>query len=215
MVSFRRSKEFQFCHLAENEIIELEDIEMIRKSFIAKVTGSVFLTLFLVGAPIKLVSVAEIEESRKELFEAQAYYTAVAGIQEAIARIAIGEIQDPHNPPNPNWQVEIYPSPHPESRGDTLCLSSVQNREDFLPYCSHEYPLIIHYLLDGEDLDGDGERKEMVYYNPSNPKLRSTEAIPNHVPIFIITATGVEGTVKKTLEMEIVLENGRGSPLKE
>jgi hypothetical protein len=186
---------------------------MIRRNFITKITGSVFLTLVLVGAPIKLVSVAELEETRKELHETQAYYTAAAGLQEAMARLAMGDIRDSHNPPNPEWQVEIYPEARHENRGDTLCVASIQDPNKFLTYCSSDDPLTIHYLLDREDIDGDGETNEIVYYDPVNPEARSLTPRSQSLPIFVVTSTGVEGRVRKTLEMEVVLDKGSGNLL--
>ena len=177
---------------------------MVRKSLLRKVIGSVFLTVILVGAPFKLVSVAELEESRDEIKEAQSFYTAMAGIHEAMARLATGEIQDPHNPPNPDWQVEIYPAPSPESRGDTLCIRTVQRKENFLPYCSSNDPLIIHYLL-----DGDGVSKKIVYYDPSQPEARSLNPDAGSLPIYVITSTGIEGSRKKTIQTEVVIQKNQ------
>jgi hypothetical protein len=190
-----------------------EAIEMIRRNFITKITGSVFLTLVLVAAPIKLVSVAELEETRKELHEAQAYYTAAAGLQEAMTRLAMGELSDPHNPPNPEWQVEIYPKARHENRGDTLCVASIQDPNKFLSYCSSDYPLTIHYLLDRDDIDSDGETNEIVYYDPGNPETRSLTPRSQSLPIFVVTSTGIEGSVRKTLEMEVILDKGSGNLL--
>lgn len=150
---------------------------------------------------------------------AEALHVAEAGLAEAMHRlgeqpgtmVSLGgtdydiSIQDPSNPPNPDWEARIFatdPGAAPSSGdADVFHTGTIQPAGDYLAYghaTDPEFAVSIRHKM--RDFNGDGVA-EVALYDPSRvPPENGTTGFP----IQRITVPGFEGRARRTVQADVM-----------
>jgi hypothetical protein len=169
---------------------------------------AVLSALLIMGATVMLVSLTNARIVSSRLTHTRALFVAEAGIQEIIARLADTTSNGiaPPDTVDSLWETRIYlgqPPTSPDS-GHIFCVSSVQDLSNALDYCA-DTPLTVKYLLDYNDINGDGETEQIVYYNRiTQNKSPDYAGIKGCFPVLVAKSMGIERSAKRKFEVELL-----------
>ncbi|MFQ5906137.1 MAG: hypothetical protein ACE5JA_06145 [bacterium] len=130
--------------------------------------------LLVLAAPTVMLTASDWKARGVELSRIEAEYVALAGVSEAVTRLANGEIHDPDGG-NPDWRAEIYVGVRKESSPPTFRYMSHQSE---LCYGTSRNPVTVRYLLD---------RGRIVYFDP---RERVKTTTPGYYPVYVVEAVG-------------------------
>ncbi len=176
------------------------------------------LGLAAMGASTVMISSTDYVVAGNDRARQAALDVAEAGISEAVLRLGLrpgtmvnvgggafdASIQDPSDPPDPNWSTRIYltdPGAVPPSAGSNFSTASVQGAAADLQYSHASDPnqaLIIQHKL--RDFDGDGT-DEVVLYDasripPENPFTGD--------PVERVIVGGVSGSARRQVLVDAI-----------
>ena len=185
--------------------------------------GLMFLAIIaILGTTAVIITTTDLKIGTNYKLSEQAFYAAEAGVQEAIFRISLvndsaktiaqwgsqvsvngvtnAYIGDPSGD-DPNWQVKIY------FVEDATTLTS-PDTATLLPkanWPNMDYEVTIRHEKEsdiGNDLNGDGDTNDLVFYNPSAGK----NATGAGKPITWIESIGKSGTSQHKIHVEATKE---------
>ena len=189
--------------------------------------GLMFLAIIaILGTTAVIITTTDLKIGTNYKLSEQAFYTAEAGVQEAILRISLANdstetiaqwgsqvsvngvtnayIGDPSGY-DPNWQVKIY------FVEDAATLTS-PDTATLLPkanWPNMNYEVTIRHEKEsdiGDDLNGDGDTDDLVFYNPSVGKNATNFPPGDGKPITWIESIGKSGTSQHTICVEATKE---------
>ncbi len=182
------------------------------------ITIILLLSLAAMALTATLVGSTDLKVAGNQRMNSAALDVAEAGVAEALNRMSLtpgttvpvggnavdASIADPTFPPNPNWKAHIYLTPigaAPAAPAGEFSTGTVQTAGNYLQYSDpadvNEAILIEHKT---RDFNGDGV-PEVVLYDPS---LVPPENPNSGSPVEVVTATGHQGTAKRTVQVEAI-----------
>lgn len=182
------------------------------------ITIILLLSLAAMALTATLVGSTDLLVAGNQRMNSAALDVAEAGVAEALNRMSLtpgttvpvggnqvdASIADPTFPPNPNWKAHIFLTPigaSPAVPAGEFSTGTVQTAGNYLEYSDptdlNEAIVIQHKT---RDFNGDGI-PEVVYYDPS---LVPPENPTSGSPVELVTATGHQGTAKRTVRVEAI-----------
>jgi len=179
----------------------------------------IIVALFVLGTSLAFLTRTDVSISKHQTQYVEAFYVAEAGIEEALARMALrfptdisangstfnAAIRDTVLPANPDWTGRIFlcrPGQAPAAGEDEFHTVTVQNASDWLLYSSADDPdLAINIRHKWIDRNGDGTRdlNELVRYDAS--RMPPQNFVSGDL-IEVVTVTGRKGTAERALLVE-------------
>ena len=194
--------------------------KMDRRGNILVITMLILFAVSVIGGTMAVISSMDMKISGNQRLNAQAFFVAEAGLNEAIHRLSL---KNPTNvtvgswsgnaaigdsePYNPNWEARIYltrPDAAPSGTSDIFTTGTLQDPSQ--PYLHYSEPngtdgvLTIRHKWQDRDGDGVRDANEIVRYDPV--KL-PPENFTSGFPIEVITVTGKVGNSVRRIEAEV------------
>jgi hypothetical protein len=182
------------------------------------ITVILLLSLAAMALTAAMVGSTDLLVAGNQRSNSAALDVAEAGVAEALNRMSLrpgtqvpvggamvdASIQDPSDPPSPNWKAHIYLTPigsAPAAPAGEMSTGTVQAPGHYLQYSdpsnTKDAVLIEHKK---RDFNGDGV-DEVVLYDPSQvPPENPTEG----TPVEVVTVTGHKGLARRTVQVEAI-----------
>ncbi len=177
---------------------------------------AMLLALGFVGAALIFTAGGDMKVSGADRRGTQAQFAAEAGVQEAMARLAIrpgtpltinGEtfdpaIRDASSPLDPNWEVRMYApdGTTPTDAGSMSYTPTVQALDEALDYMRDGEYLVLSHKWQDRNADGVRDPDEVVLYDAS---LLPPENFATGSPIEVIEVAGHLADARRRLRVEV------------